>query len=362
MELDEDFISDSDGEVVSIELDVAPSPNTSDVDLVVDPEIVNLQQQIGVTETNEIANLQQNTETNNNYSDFDEEVADLQEQVGLLTEAISVTAQDDSDSSWDPGEDYYEIENVMQPLVENEITFPIQNYANDIEHEDDWAHGYKWTEFDDECPWLCSFEGSQSIMLDTSVQNKPEDFLNALFDNSMWATLADETNRYARQKLYESRGRRDVIDATSVNSRKKYCRLNDHKDVNEDDIKMFLAHLIVLGLVNKPRIEKYWSKDELIETPFFGKYLSRNCFQRLLSTLHLVDNESVVQEDRLYKVRPFMEMLQRNFKFLYHPSQQISLDEATCAYKGRVKFKVTCLRTHKKTNLFGFFVMCQFLV
>ena len=64
------------------------------------------------------------------------------------------------------------------------------------------------------------------------------------------------------------------------------------KDIGPSDIKMFLGHLIVMGLVHKNNMEKYWSQNKTIHTPFFGKYMSRNTFQSILSNLHLVDNNS----------------------------------------------------------------------
>ena len=42
--------------------------------------------------------------------------------------------------------------------------------------------------------------------------------------------------------------------------------------------------------------------------------------------------------DPLAKVRPLVTMCQDNFKLTYKPGENISIDESTLTYKGRVKF------------------------
>ena len=43
--------------------------------------------------------------------------------------------------------------------------------------------------------------------------------------------------------------------------------------------------------------------------------------------------------DPLCKIRPFVDMVQRNFLYAYKPSKCLSFDEACCPFKGRVKFR-----------------------
>ena len=96
---------------------------------------------------------------------------------------------------------------------------------------------------------MCPFFGKSFTNLNVIESNKPEDFFNAFFDTNMWTTIAEETNRYARQTIAKNQGGNDIIEATSIGNVKKYSRLNNWKDVNEGDIKVFMAHIIVLGLV-----------------------------------------------------------------------------------------------------------------
>ena len=69
-----------------------------------------------------------------------------------------------------------------------------------------------------------------------------------------------------------------------------FSRLNNWRDVGEGDIKIFLAHLIAMGLVRKGCIEKYWDHGETVKMPFFGTYMGRNTFQAIMSNFQVSDS------------------------------------------------------------------------
>ena len=121
---------------------------------------------------------------------------------------------------------------------------------------------------------------------------------------------------------------------------KRYSRIRHWKDIGPGDIKIFLGHLIAMELVCKNNMEKYWSHNKTIHTPFFGKYMSRSTFQSILSNLHLVDNNSPDKnKDTLYKIRPFVDMCLRNFCRIYKIEKELSLYEGMCPFKGKFKFR-----------------------
>ena len=67
------------------------------------------------------------------------------------------------------------------------------------------------------------------------------------------------------------------------NNISQFLRLNNWRDVGDGDIKIFLAHLIAMGLVRKDAIEKYWDHGGTVKTPFFETHMGRNTFQAILS-------------------------------------------------------------------------------
>lgn len=115
------------------------------------------------------------------------------------------------------------------------------------------------------------------------------------------------------------------------------------KDICSGDVKIWLAHLVAMGILKKSTIERFWEHSGLVRTPFFGTYSSRNTFQNILSNLQVADQNNPPHKepghDPLYKVRPFLDMCNRNFRLVYAPKCDLSFDEGTCAFKGKVRFR-----------------------
>ena len=123
----------------------------------------------------------------------------------------------------------------------------------------------------------------------------------------------------------------------------EYSRLRGWRDVGEGDIKIFLAHLITMGLMCKGCLEKYWDHGETVKTPFFGTYMGRNTFQAILLNLQVLDSSLDLPHnhrlhDPLYKVHPMLDMMDQNFIQSYKSGRDLSFDEGCCPYKGRVIF------------------------
>ena len=120
-------------------------------------------------------------------------------------------------------------------------------------------------------------------------------------------------------------------------------RLWGWRDVSEGDVKIFLAHLIAIGLVRKGNLEKYWDHGETVKTPFFGTYMGRNTFQSILSNFQVSNKDFDLprnhpNHDPLFKVRPMIDMMDRTFLQAYKCGRDLSFDESCCPYKGRVHF------------------------
>ena len=73
--------------------------------------------------------------------------------------------------------------------------------------------------------------------------------------------------------------------------------------------------------------------------------MSRNRFQSILWNFHVNDDSNNPPRGRpghdpLAKIRPFVDMVERNFLYAYKPSKVLSFDEACCPFKGRLRFRV----------------------
>lgn len=255
------------------------------------------------------------------------------------------TLQSDSESDLSSYEFNYDSDetNVIDENNELYPTIPLVNYANDIEVEEDSNNWLKLAEDDiwhiPPIPLL--IPGGKLNMI--SPGRQPEDFFNALFDNSMWSNIVDETNRYASSKKLQF----GPCAVTAIDNPlyKRFQRLNSWKDVTEAELKVFVGHLLLMGILRKSEIEKYWKTSGVGVTPFFGKFLSRNRFTSILSNLHICDDRQNPPfgspgHDPLAKIRSFASMCEENFKFTYTPKRDLSLDESCCPWKGRLRFKV----------------------
>ena len=101
---------------------------------------------------------------------------------------------------------------------------------------------------------------------------------------------------------------------------------------------------------------RYWNHGETVKTSFFGTYMGCNTFQSIMSNLQVADltldlPHNHPHHDPLFKVCPFMDMLQKNFKRCYKMGRDLSFDEGCCPFKGRLKFRCYNLRKPAKFHI-----------
>ena len=102
------------------------------------------------------------------------------------------------------------------------------------------------------------------------------------FEERMWTILSENTNKYVHTKLRQAKdnGDKDPIELLSEGVDQNPCaQMNNWEDTSPDEMKVFVAHLIVMGILKKKSLEQYWSRDSILNMPFFSHYMSRNHFQ-----------------------------------------------------------------------------------
>ena len=140
---------------------------------------------------------------------------------------------------------------------------------------------------------------------------------------------------------------------TGLNIQQKSC-ITKWKEISLGDIKLFIAHIIAMGLVRKSTWRNIGARTELFQHHFFGCYMSKNTFQLLLANIHMNDNSKYIpyghpNHDPLLKVRPFHDMCKNRFKLVYSPECDLLFDEGCCAYRGCLHFH---LYNYQKPNKF----------
>lgn len=110
--------------------------------------------------------------------------------------------------------------------------------------------------------------------------------------------ITAETNRYSEQSIVK-------YIVTERNS--KHCRLANWYDTNKDEMCTFFGLILWIGLDKKPSLQKYWSKNSLYSNTI-SKQMSRNRFELILSNIHFSNNEAVVNNNKLYKIQPLINV------------------------------------------------------
>jgi hypothetical protein len=219
--------------------------------------------------------------------------------------------------------------------------FQMVNCERDRDNQHDIQTG--WSTEDGDGPMIAPFTGDSKLNVDLPAQATPLDFFNLFFEPDMWDMMVQQTNNYAEEKI------RNLTP-----NLKPHSRIKKWEPVTVPQMKMFVAISLSFGLTRKPDLDLYWSTDPYIETPIYGKLMSRDKYFLILSNFHLVPPQPPVQDtaypDPLYKLRPFITMIQRKFSDVYTPGRDLSFDEGTCPWKGRLKFKVY---NPAKPNKFG---------
>lgn len=103
----------------------------------------------------------------------------------------------------------------------------------------------------------------------------------------------------------------------------------------------FIAVILNMGLIRKPTLEQYWrTGSESQKTPWFREMFSRNRFQLILKFLHVVNNKTIPSKGQPgyrpdAKFKPVIDHFNMRSKYLYKPSQKLSIDESLVACKAR---------------------------
>ena len=79
---------------------------------------------------------------------------------------------------------------------------------------------------------------------------------------------------------------------------------------------------------------------QVLETPFISKVMSRNRFELLWRYLHFSDNTTIDTTEPLGKVKWVLGYLTKRFRRMFTPYDRISIDEGMLSWRGRLQFRV----------------------
>ena len=157
--------------------------------------------------------------------------------------------------------------------------------------------------------------GPTSLTKDSEI---PIDFLKLIFTDELIDTIVIETNAYATQKGY------NIM-------------------LSREDILGYLGMNIAMGIVGLPEVSDYWTREPLLNHPWFPSVMSSKKFLVLSRFLHFTDNTSAPSREdpdynKLWKIQPVLRTVQEQSKKMYNPGGSVSIDESMIGTKARLSF------------------------
>ncbi|CAH2011342.1 unnamed protein product [Acanthoscelides obtectus] len=163
-------------------------------------------------------------------------------------------------------------------------------------------------------------QGVKDIVgLTNGTIDSPVQYFHAIFSDVVYDMIITESNRYAEQK------------GVGLNFQR-------------DELQAFFGMLLIMGFHTLPSLRLYWSTDQNFHVSRISNVMSQKRFLHILRYLHLNDNEVMPQRgqenfDKLYKIRPLVDILNERFSTLYAPYRELSIDESMVGFKGRTTLK-----------------------
>ena len=182
---------------------------------------------------------------------------------------------------------------------------------------------FKW-EDQDNFVRRFGFTGTPGLQVgDLDVDSTPKEIFDLLFTPILWQQIALETNKYANRKYN--------LRPPSASSHMK-----SWVDVDVDELQRFLGIRLQMGLHPLPAYRDFWSGDRQKGDRSIIETMARDRFEKIQSNLHFTDNEDQRREgDKLWKIRPVVDVLSKAFKSVYVPGKEIAIDESLFRYRGR---------------------------
>ena len=116
------------------------------------------------------------------------------------------------------------------------------------------------------------------------------------------------------------------------------CHMKAWVELDQEELDKYFALRLLMGFQSKPKTRYYWSKDPKYFMPIFPNTMTRDRFEAVTRRLHFEDNANLSQEDRVWKLRTVVDMLNKRCREVYVPAQNITVDESLWAFRGRLSW------------------------
>ena len=186
--------------------------------------------------------------------------------------------------------DEEEIQDVLQETNDSESEFSItsdsenksissfESESNSDKRSDNTVYLVDWTSTG-RARQPFAFIADPGVKFEVADKSSPPEFFEKFFDDQVIELIAIETNRFAKQ----------TIEAAGVESLPKKARLREWYDTSAEEIKLYVALLILQGIDSKSENRFYFGKRESVRNSLFPKVMSSRRFKMISKFLRFVD-------------------------------------------------------------------------
>ena len=161
----------------------------------------------------------------------------------------------------------------------------------------------------------------------------PLSILKTFLSDQLIDNIADFTNRYAELMMKDP----DIQAHMNIKQRSLF---HLWRDTNRDEMWLYICICLLMGIIHKPVIHAYWSRQQILSTPIFSRLMRRDRFKQLRKIIHFADSLNEDPDDELRKLRFFLEFLHSKFEENYTLEEHLAIDEYLSLWKGRLKFRI----------------------
>ena len=146
---------------------------------------------------------------------------------------------------------------------------------------------------------------------------EPIDFFIYLFPEDLINEIVHNTNLYALQN-----GKENLA-------------------LTKEEMKKFLGVNMVMSYLRYPRSRMCWSSEEGLRLDLIANAMPVNRVEQILRYIHFVDNYSKEPSnaDKLFKLRPVLDTLEKTFHSAVDPEEFQSIDEQIIPFKGHLSLR-----------------------
>ncbi|KAM8732760.1 piggyBac transposable element-derived protein 4-like [Acanthopagrus schlegelii] len=150
----------------------------------------------------------------------------------------------------------------------------------------------------------------------------------------------------------------DAVETLCRNTNKQAARSTaSWTDVGVAEFYSYIGLILYLSTVRLKNTAAFWRENSIFTIPFPSQVMSRDRYEALSRNVHMSDpDEDTIndtktgtsQRDRLFRVKPLMETIQKACRPFYHPSRSLVVDERMVPCKGHSRRNGTIRNTPTK--------------